>query len=219
MLHRSRALSLAAVTTVRTVVAAMSLTQPWAAREWHPLHPFRAQDGSASTLAFAARREPEALAFAFELLAGPSDLAELARPGGDAEGPRRQHDLWQCTCLEVFIAVADDPGYLEVNLAPNGDWNVYAFSDYRTGMREVEGVAPVLVGASYEPTRYRWEGALRPAPGARPRTLAAILTAPVVLLGPAAVLLDRSRQRQHWALTHLATKPDFHRRDGFMVRV
>ena len=46
----------------------------------------------------------------------------------------RQDYLWQADCFECFIAKdsqADSP-YLEVNLATNGEFNIYYFDSYRT---------------------------------------------------------------------------------------
>ena len=46
----------------------------------------------------------------------------------------RQDYLWQADCFECFIAKdsqADSP-YLEVNLATNGEFNLYYFDSYRT---------------------------------------------------------------------------------------
>ncbi len=49
--------------------------------------------------------------------------------------PRRGHELWRQTCMELFIAEQDSRSYLEINLAPSGAWNCYEFSDYREGMK------------------------------------------------------------------------------------
>lgn len=43
------------------------------------------------------------------------------------------HDyLWQDNCLECFFELNHSQGYLEINLAPNGAFATYAFTDYRT---------------------------------------------------------------------------------------
>ncbi|MBE9578962.1 MULTISPECIES: hypothetical protein [Moraxella] len=39
--------------------------------------------------------------------------------------------LWQETCLECFIGLADG-GYIEMNIAPDGRYALYHFSEYRT---------------------------------------------------------------------------------------
>ena len=48
--------------------------------------------------------------------------------------PTRQDHLWQTTCFEFFLGLADRPDYWEFNLSPSGHWNCYRFSDYRQGM-------------------------------------------------------------------------------------
>lgn len=46
----------------------------------------------------------------------------------------RQDYLWQHTCFECFISPDSQPQrpYLEVNLAPSGQFNLYYFDNYRT---------------------------------------------------------------------------------------
>ena len=46
---------------------------------------------------------------------------------------QRQDNLWRHTCFEVFLGRPGAKGYWELNIAPNGDWNLYQFSDYRSG--------------------------------------------------------------------------------------
>ncbi|OPH39747.1 hypothetical protein [Moraxella equi] len=44
---------------------------------------------------------------------------------------KRADGLWQETCLECFIGLADG-GCIEMNIAPDGRYALYHFSDYRT---------------------------------------------------------------------------------------
>ena len=61
------------------------------------------------------------LALDYELVA-PAD--QLIWPAA-AASPERRDELWQSTCLELFIAKPNEPRYWEINLSPSGDWNVY----------------------------------------------------------------------------------------------
>lgn len=52
-----------------------------------------------------------------------------------ADQINRQDYLWQQNCLECFVALSEDceyRGYLEINVSPNGAYNLYRFDDYRT---------------------------------------------------------------------------------------
>ena len=40
------------------------------------------------------------------------------------------------TCFEAFLGLPGHTAYWEINLAANGDWNVYSFDDYRSGQQE-----------------------------------------------------------------------------------
>lgn len=44
---------------------------------------------------------------------------------------KRADFLWQENCLEAFIGFADG-SYVEINAAPDGRYNIYRFSGYRT---------------------------------------------------------------------------------------
>lgn len=45
---------------------------------------------------------------------------------------KRQDYLWEQNCLECFFELNDSLGYLEVNIAPNGNFSAYRFDEYRT---------------------------------------------------------------------------------------
>src|SRR5437867_2105496 len=75
------------------------------------------------------RRERERL-IATYLVSAPAGVL-VVPPIADEPGRRDQ--LWRSTCVELFVAAPGEAGYLEVNLSPSGDWNVYRFDGYRAG--------------------------------------------------------------------------------------
>jgi hypothetical protein len=121
--------------------------------------------------------------------------------------PARRDGLWQSTCLEVFIAAQGHSAYWEVNLAPNGDWNVYALSGYRENLRPVVEISslPYLLRRSdtelqmeFQLDLSRWISPTQP--------LEVSLTA---------VLDHPGYGLSYWAWQHSGEQPDFHRRDSF----
>ena len=136
------------------------------------------------------------------------DLQELSLPQ-PADRPARRDGLWQETCFEFFLAYSNLPPYWEFNLSPAGHWNVYGFRAYRQGMRP--------------------EAALEALPFSVVRASASlILTLEVDLaslipagqsldVAGAAVIKDRNGALTYWALTHPGPRPDFHRRDAFVI--
>jgi hypothetical protein len=133
------------------------------------------------------------------------DLADLSVPAA-ATPPRRADGLWQDTCFELFFAAPGATTYHEVNLAPSGDWNVYRF----TGYRHAGEPDPTLATLPFTVTRDR--------DGLR---VAALVAAPSSLLeiGLTAIVRDRAGAISHWALHHAGDRPDFHRRESFVLRV
>lgn len=119
-------------------------------------------------------------------------------------GASRADRLWQHTCFEAFVG-QESGRYSELNLSPSGEWNLYQFDAYRSGMQ--------------------------PAPLARPpeirfdREERATLTASVGLdarwfdLGLAAVIEEDGGRLSYWALAHRGPKPDFHDRSTFTLRL
>lgn len=121
--------------------------------------------------------------------------------------PARRDGLWQSTCLEAFIAAQGHSAYWEVNLAPNGDWNVYALSGYRENLRPVVEISslPYLLRRSdtelqmeFQLDLSRWISPTQP--------LEVSLTA---------VLDHPGYGLSYWAWQHSGEQPDFHLRDSF----
>ncbi len=126
-----------------------------------------------------------------------------------SDPPERRGCLWEACCFEFFIGERDSEAYLEFNLSPAGHWNVYRFDSYREGMREE-------IAFSALPFRVmREEDALTvslevEAGGLFPPTSA--LSAAV-----AAIVRTNAGDASHWALAHPGPRPDFHRRDAFLL--
>lgn len=156
-----------------------------------------------------AGRSVEGLLTLCYRLAGPLDTLHLPDL---CTAPRRLDDLWRSTCLECFLALPDDPGYWEVNLSPAGHWNGYRLAGYR------QDLIP-------EPT---WEAppAIERRRGGGSDTLAITLPLPPSLaaaetlaVGVTAVIATRRGELSYWALRHPGEQPDFHRREGFALRL
>jgi hypothetical protein len=195
------------------------------------------------TLCGRIRRRASRLEIRF-LLQGDLSLVSLASP---AAQPRRLDDLWRTTCFEFFLGAAADPGYWEVNLSPAGHWNVYRFTDTRQGMepeRSVQALPFRLSRMPLESGPGSGGGEITedgPAGGAhRPGEqlelvleweLPLPLRAEPVPLGPSpadgppldvgvcAVIDHPHHPLSYWALTHPGPEADFHRRDGFVLRL
>ena len=126
---------------------------------------------------------------------------------------RRRDEIWQSTCLEVFVGRVDRDAYFELNLCPSGDWNIYAFDKYRSGMRPADQIEAPLIRIDRElgGDVLAWQGRLR---GGGFRDL---LSAPGLVMNATAVMEYRTGAREFWALAHPGEKPDFHLRAGFCL--
>jgi hypothetical protein len=128
-----------------------------------------------------------------------------------AEAPRRQDRLWEETCIEFFLGTADPGEYWEFNLSPAGHWNVYRFTRYREGMREEPAIASLPFDVRRDPealilTAEFGIGKIVPEGKDLAATVAAVIKA-----------IDGGKS--HWAFVHPASRPDFHRREGFALTI
>lgn len=127
--------------------------------------------------------------------------------------PAREDRLWEHTCFEAFLAPTGADTYWEVNLSPAGDWNVYRFDRYREGMRaEIRANAPSVRLERASCGTLTLHAAMDLVPLGE-------LSVPPLDVGLAAVLETDGGALSHWAARHAEERPDFHRRDTFVVRL
>lgn len=151
-------------------------------------------------------RSHSALTVEYTLTGAVKDLQ--VSPIASAPPSRRDH-LWENTCFEVFIGLPNSSRYWEVNTAPNGDWNVYRFDDYRQAM--VAEPACKAIASTWQPlTKGYYLTVELP-------TDDWLAPDQPLEIGVSTVL--KTDSISHWALDHLGEKPDFHRRESFRLTV
>lgn len=170
-------------------------------------------------LLFSVFRNKSGLDFNFTLTGRvPNDLAQLVIPPlAEANVRRRRDELWNHTCLEIFVGDAASSTYVELNLSPSGDWNVYGFDGYRLGMRPLSDAhAPLArMEVAHSGDSMTWHAHLRASAASGP--IEALLGARALVLGAASVLEYQTGEREYWALVHSGEKPDFHLRESFRL--
>jgi hypothetical protein len=186
---------------------------------WHPivaLTPFAADPSGAirQIEVRVARPAPTRLLLEYELL---GDLAGVLITAPDidpvpADPDGRTDGLWRHTCMEVFISTrpAAPGAYLEINLAPGGQWAAYRFSGYRAGMTPLTGIHPPRIELRTQSERLLLAAELE---------IPADLAAARLRLGLTAVVENAQRQLGYWALRHAGDRPDFHHPDSFEFEI
>jgi hypothetical protein len=142
------------------------------------------------------------------LLQGDLDNVAIDPP---TDLPARKLELWTSNCFEFFIGVTGSSNYWEVNLAPTGDWNVYALDDYRQGLRpEISfGSLPFRIDRSANSLQLNLAF-----------DLSQIIKTDLKLeVAITAVIKSNQDEISYWALTHTGTEADFHRRDSFTIKL
>jgi hypothetical protein len=177
-----------------------------------PLRPFAPEAHLQGLALSCAARWQEGVLELHYRLSGP--LQRLRLPSQIAgEPPQRRDQLWQSTCFEAFIGRAGQPGYWELNLAPNGDWNCYALNGYRQGLQP----EPRIQALTFVLKQRQLEGELEQLELTLSLPIGALIPAASALeLSVTAVLDDVSHGCSYWAWRHSGPEPDFHRRESFL---
>ena len=178
------------------------------------LHPFGQQPWLAGTELKAGARWQQGLLHVHFALNTPAET--LVRPLACGQIQRRD-GLWQSTCFEAFFADPAHEHYWEINLAPNGDWNLYALSDYRTGLMPEARVSRLPFSQSRNLKTPDDPSTLERLDLELILDLRGWIGAEVPLeLSATAVLEHRNLGCSYWAWQHTGSEADFHRRDSFL---
>lgn len=172
----------------------------------YSLKPFRAEgSGHDIRITGSIGRHANRLSVGYKLA---GKLSELSIPAFE-DSPRRKDRLWEETCVEFFLGVKGSLHYWEFNLSPSGNWNVYRFTSRRKGMREEPAFASLPFAVRREPEVLGLSLEL---------DIGKIIPANKDMeVAVAAVIKSVKGATSHWALVHPGPRPDFHRRDGFLL--
>ena len=154
------------------------------------------------------------------------DLSKIIIPP-PSQTANRQYDLWEHTCFELFLRLSNTTKYWEFNLSPTKDWNVFYFADYRHP-------CPAFLRQGLRMTAFRSqnlaeETAIASLPCEIWQTFESLQVSLKIDLNKimpaksdldiavATVIENQERQLSYWALTHPASKADFHHQDSFAI--
>ncbi len=125
--------------------------------------------------------------------------------------PSRKFHLWEATCFEFFIGIPGDANYWEFNLSPAGNWAVFAFDDYRQGLRD----ELAFTSLPFKVDRYPNYITL-----SLEFDLSEIILAEQDLeMSVTTVIKSSQNQLSYWAISHSGKVADFHLRDSFMIKL
>ncbi len=125
--------------------------------------------------------------------------------------------LWERTCFEFFWADSEsaaDLSYFEVNLVPQGYWNIYGFTGYRQGQKSIDTlVVKETSFAKVSPNLATMEAKL--LLGSK---FSKALSKQKISVSPSVILNHQSNEieRSYWANQHRGDHPDFHLYENFV---
>lgn len=125
----------------------------------------------------------------------------------------RADNLWQSTCFEAFLSVqpTSDSPYLEINLTPDGRWNLYHLTSYRQNLSPVPTIQPPLIQVEESELQYKLKATWKRLP----RDL---FESPLHV-GLTVILESKLGEKTYWALAHKSPQADFHNKESFTVIV
>jgi hypothetical protein len=125
--------------------------------------------------------------------------------------PTREWELWETTCFEAFFGVPDELNYWELNLAPNGNWNAFALTNYREGIVNESGIESIAITTDRTFDRFTLSATI---------PLGAIVPARKPLeMSVTTVIQTQDQVTSYWAIAHCGSEADFHRRDSFGLKL
>lgn len=144
----------------------------------------------------------EFVTFQIESIAGQPNVVKASWDVSSLKGvlwpqftrQRRQDELWKTTCLELFIGKPGEASYVELNVSPNGGWNVYQFDSYREGMKE----SALIEIIDFHVSDFFLEATFQVSDMVFPITL-----------GPAVIVEKEDGELGYFATKH-GDNPDFH---------
>lgn len=142
------------------------------------------------------------------ILSGPLNLLEI--PARE-KNPQGKEGLWETTCFEAFFSTPGSFNYKEFNFSPSGNWWIGGFENYRVRSNEKNKTpSPRLSWAQKSDNLAELNVVLNSAHFDKGfRNLEWSL---------AAILKLKTGEKIHFALEHLAEKPDFHIRSSFKAQ-
>jgi hypothetical protein len=164
------------------------------------LQPFASARGFESFIFYGVLdRLPGVLTLDFRL---EGDLQSIAWPTPSLSPiALRRHELWQQTCFELFFAIPGDSTYWEVNLSPDGSWNVYRFRAYRQGMEEEQRISRLPSQSFLQATSFILSCRIDLSP--------LVPDAAELEVAVAGVVRGMEGATGYWAIDHVEAKPDF----------
>jgi len=172
------------------------------------------KDSSGATISGRIARRNNILLVSYELI---GNLQNIDIPGRK-QNPSRMKGLWENTCFELFAAVSDWEQYWELNVSPSGDWNVFRFEHYEEE-RRIDNLREETLVTSL-PSRTQARTQKQPASlslDCEFNLTNLVRENQLLEIGISAVI--KMPERTYWALTHCDSRPNFHRRDSFILRL
>ncbi|MEL6160917.1 MAG: DOMON-like domain-containing protein [Cyanobacteria bacterium J06623_5] len=175
------------------------------AAEAFELVPFEASEETAKlSIKGKVSRKKGVLSIQYRL-AGDLGLVAIPTLG---EGGHRQDRLWEKTCFECFLSEGS-AGYWEFNFSPSGDWNAFALTGYRQGLKEEAAISRLPVEA--------WQGFEGLQLQAKVPLVGLVDADRPLQLGVSAVVVLKSGEETFWAIAHPRSEADFHHPDSFAI--
>lgn len=133
----------------------------------------------------------------YRVQASNSFLRSLALPS--VSSTVRKQDLWKQNCFELFWKNPEGASYFEWNISPLGEWNLYEFSSYRKGMREVTAAQTPQVSSFLSQNGFELKV-----------TLPQAFPSKAVHVRPAVILYPKGGEALFFSNAHASERPDFH---------
>ncbi len=124
--------------------------------------------------------------------------------------PMRANLLWNTTCFEAFLAIGDEPEYIEFNFSPSTQWATFEFTGYRKDAADLILPAAPEIHLDMSNSHFALEATVQ---------LPLQWHHNLYFAGVTVVAEEPDGTKSYWALAHKKAEPDFHDRSCFKLQL
>lgn len=119
----------------------------------------------------------------------------------EGRSAKRKSYLWLDTCFELFLKEENSPVYYEFNFAPNSDYNIFRFTEYRAPLAETNDFSVDSRMEIESENKIVFDFTISPHMDVAKKEFTFLVSV---------ILNTNDNKVSLWAVDHADPKPDFH---------
>lgn len=124
--------------------------------------------------------------------------------------PSRVIGLWNQTCFEFFLKCQSTGQYIEFNISPSHDWNIFHFSKLGDELNELSEIQSLIIQSEYKDSSFTilFKADLRNLPNSFNQISDLYISTTAVI--------NIEDTLSYWAIKHTDDRPNFHHPESYI---